>query len=336
MAFKEKDFVIVAADVAPSTDSVTNVGGAVETAFGFAGGYCKVEGQNLASAEQVYVVSTNAADTMNVTIEYRTEGGALLTEVIALTGTTPVQSSATMERLISVTLASQPAGDVAVYATTPLHSGTAQAGGADYIDLQATANATDNTYDFYVLRTTGGTGANQVMEIVKYEGGTNRRAHTRDWAVQPDNTTTYDICAGVVLEQGLSIGGWQRMFKNAEAEPVGGSTTTRKEKFFIRNANATKDCINAKIAEGSGGSAASIHFAVEQSLNGSDDTGGDTRLSWAGGGYTFDSNQKNLGASGDGNFLAASVQGIWMELTLAAGDPPAKSFYPVTITGAST
>lgn len=335
MAFKESDVVALAAEVSPPDDDTQHVGKGVMTNVGFTGGFCKVEGVDLPSAQQVYVVSSNAGDTMNVTIEYRTAGGALLSEVIALTGTTPAQSSATMERLMSVTLASQPAGDIAVYASTPEHSGTAQAGGADTIDLAASSSVTDGAYNLHVIRLTGGTGANQVAEIVKYFGS-NHRAHLRDWAIAPDATTTYDVCTGIVLEASLSIGGWRRLFWGAAADPLGGATKTRKEKFFLKNANATKDGIGAKLAESTGGAAAKIAFAVEQSLNGTDESGTETRLSWTGGGYTFDSSQKNLGASGDGNFIAGAVQGIWMELSLDAGDTPAKAFYPIELTASST
>jgi hypothetical protein len=180
-------------------------------------------------------VSENAADTMNVTIHYRTAGGAITSEVKALNGTTPATTTASMERLMKAILASAPAGNVALYGSTVTHGNTADAGGSDYIDLDAaTAGAAEDLYNFHVIYITSGTGAGQVREIVKYGGsGDNYRAYVRDWSTNPDATSVYEIHAGMVFEQNLAIAECRRQFYDAAADAPGGSQRTFIEKIHV-------------------------------------------------------------------------------------------------------
>lgn len=335
MAVQDKDIILLAPAVAPEDDTTTAVGGAVATNQGYTGGFAKIEWEDLAATEQVKIVSENAGDTMNVTITYRTAGGAIDSEVLALNGITVATTTASMERLMKAELSADPAGHICLFGTTITHSGTADAGGADYIDLQATASDTDDAYNFHVIRLTGGTGSGQVREIVDYDG-TLERAYVRDWGTNPDATTTYEIYAGMVFEEDVKVGICRRLFYDAAADAPGGSERTFKEKFFIKNIHATKDLTNAKMAEGTGGAVDDITFDIEETEDGTDATGANTRLDWTGGSYTFDSSQKSLGDSGDGILQAGNANGVWMELTLAAGAAAAKSFYPVSITGQST
>ena len=66
-----------------------------------------------------------------------------------------------------------------------------------------------------------------------------------------------------------------------------------------------------------------VAFALESTLNGSDDNGvGNNRLV-APSGYTFDSAAKNVANSQ--NHSAQAGQGVWLELSLTAGDTAVKS-----------
>ena len=76
-----------------------------------------------------------------------------------------------------------------------IHYGTADAGGATYLDLEtATASAVDDYYNATLLITTGGAGKGQKKLITDYEGTTNQRATVDSaWTSAVDNTTTYEI-----------------------------------------------------------------------------------------------------------------------------------------------
>lgn len=74
----------------------------------------------------------------------------------------------------------------------PLRSGTAQAGAATTITLDASASATNSFYNNDLIVITGGTGANQARFISAYVGAT-KVATVATWATNPDNTSTFAI-----------------------------------------------------------------------------------------------------------------------------------------------
>jgi len=86
-------------------------------------------------------------------------------------------------------------------------SGTAQAGGATSITLDASASSTNDFYKHAWVRTTGGTGVGQTRLITAYVGSTKVATVDRAWATNPDNTTTFAIIAqgGSVL--GITVHG---------------------------------------------------------------------------------------------------------------------------------
>lgn len=72
-------------------------------------------------------------------------------------------------------------------------TGTAQAGTSNSITLAAGASAVDNFYRRQRLVTTGGTGAGQSADIIRYDG-TGKIAYIgQAWGTTPDSTTTYAI-----------------------------------------------------------------------------------------------------------------------------------------------
>lgn len=74
-------------------------------------------------------------------------------------------------------------------------SGTAQAGAAGTITLDASASATTDFYKGSVIVTTGGTGAGQHRLCTAYNGSTKVATITPNWATNPDNTTTFAVMA---------------------------------------------------------------------------------------------------------------------------------------------
>jgi hypothetical protein len=334
--------MLVGSDVMPDDDVTTEIGGGVETtAGGIANARVKVEWKDVENTEVVRVISETTDTTQDITVYGRTAGGAKTSEAISLNGTTPVSGAISFERLLKAVKSATCVGVVAVVATTALNSGTAVAGAADSIDLAAGSSATPNLYDFYVVYLDGGTGAGQIREIVYHEAGSNRRAHVRDWDTEPDGTTTYQILAGMVFEktsEPYEIGECRRLAYDSAANPSGGAAKTYFDKFFVQNNHATLDATAAQLAEATGGLVDKYTFDVESSLNGTDTNGSGNNRQTEGdlSSYTFDSNAKDLGDSGDGNLTAGDAQGVWAKLDLAAGDAAQNSFYPVSVTGQST
>mgnify|MGYP001181852268 CR=1 FL=1 len=74
-----------------------------------------------------------------------------------------------------------------------IHTGTSQGGGPNTIVLDAAASMEDGYYDDMLVRTTGGTGANQWSKIVDYDGATRTATIEGTWAVTPDATTTFTV-----------------------------------------------------------------------------------------------------------------------------------------------
>ena len=74
-----------------------------------------------------------------------------------------------------------------------LRSGTAQAGAAKTITLDAGASATDNLYNGATIQIVGGTGAGQTNAIADYVGATKVATVAKTWATNPDATSTFVI-----------------------------------------------------------------------------------------------------------------------------------------------
>jgi hypothetical protein len=125
----------------------------------------------------------------------------------------------------------------------------------------------------------------------------------------------------------------RKPFYNISSDTAGGAERKFYEKIFIRNNHTTLALTDAQIVE-QGDPASNIAFSLESVLNGSDRNGsGNTRLV-APGGHTFDSTTKNVSNNQEHDPLSA--QGIWMEITLAAGEAPAKNTYTLRETGKTT
>lgn len=73
-----------------------------------------------------------------------------------------------------------------------MRAGTAQAGDATHITLDAGASSTNNFYNNTLIYITGGTGVGQSRFISAYSGLT-KVATVATWVVNPDNTSTFVI-----------------------------------------------------------------------------------------------------------------------------------------------
>lgn len=122
----------------------------------------------------------------------------------------------------------------------------------------------------------------------------------------------------------------RRPFYNAAADAAGGAARTYFEKVFFKNTNATLALTAATIALQADPSG-KITFALEASLSGSDTNGAGNNRQVAPGGYTFNTSTKNVANSG--NHTAAAGQGVWLKLSLAAGDAAQKTSFTLRESG---
>jgi hypothetical protein len=79
----------------------------------------------------------------------------------------------------------------AIYVNLSPVTGTAQAGSASSITLEAGSSTTDDAYNGYAIRLTGGTGSGQDRIITDYDGTTQTVTVFPAWDTTPNATSTY-------------------------------------------------------------------------------------------------------------------------------------------------
>ena len=91
-----------------------------------------------------------------------------------------------------------------------VHSGTAQAGTITTITLAADADGGDGIFNRNLIVIIGGTGAGQTRTITDYNNTTKVCAVDREWQINPDNTSEYQILADdtpLTVDHGIARGG---------------------------------------------------------------------------------------------------------------------------------
>lgn len=310
--------------VMPDDDTPTNVGAAIAPEK-------KVTFTDVSGTLQA--VSSAAGDTtQTVTVYGRNSVGALISQAYALNGVTPVTDAEIFERILKAVKGAVCAGDVAIEAQSAERSNTATAGSADTITLDGAASAVDDYYNGMVLRTTGGTGPNQLGEVIDYVGATKVATMSKAFAVTPDGTTTFRLAKGVVFEDDASyeVMEVRRAFYNASAEASGGSTRNYYEKIFFVNRDALS-LTSAEVAEDADPSAL-IAFGLAATVDDTGDNGAFNRQT-APGVVVFAS---TLVAVPGGALAVDEAIGVWLRLTLAAGAVATKSTYSPRLQGLST
>jgi len=339
MSIIRSDMVIYGSANMQESDSGAQ-GGAIATTK-------RVVFDDLSTTDTVQIVSSDAtdADPDAVTVYGRDAGGSIVSETELINGQTPVTTAQSFERLMKCTIsAGSPAGDVAVEKSTATRDNTAQGGSdatsseAAYMTLDASASGMDDTYNGMVLRINGGTGSGQIRRIVDYDG-TNKYAYVdRDWGTTPDATSEFVISEGVVFANGETE--IRRPFYDVSADVAGGSERTFYEKVFVKNTNSVNSLLSMTVSEEADPST-KIEFALEDAVDDSGTSTDRTTAPAAGeiGGTGFDSATKTLATetdAGTADLAAGSAIGVWLKLTLAAGDAAAKSTYTIGSNGSTT
>lgn len=132
----------------------------------------------------------------------------------------------------------------------------------------------------------------------------------------------------VTLESGIhSV---RRPFYGVSAEAAGGANKDYYEKVFLKNSDSTYALLGAQLHETSDPSN-KIVFALSNAQNDTETVA--SRLNTA---PTLVSAFSGLGKSVPGTDLnAGSGIGVWLKLTLNAGDVAAKTFYTIQASGSS-
>jgi hypothetical protein len=346
MSVIPSDIVVYGSANMPEADGAT-VGGAIDFAK-------RLAFYDITPAGTMDYVSSSSSDTATkIELQGRDSTGTIQTETKTLSGTTVVTGSQSFERILCGASSNAPSGgpianpggttavgDVAAISHTAVISAhTAQTGSANksgttpaLMKLQSGDGASVAVGQ--IIRTTGGTGPNQLRMIIAVAGyGTDVVAVNRDWGTVPDSTTTYNAHQGILFELSPNqVTMVVRAFGTSAADAPGGSSRTFYEKGFVANNNTATALTTAQLEvlseTPSLPSGALLDIALCKALN-------DTATV---------ANRQTLPANGDSSALtfvtqpalvsviagsgqlpsgsapnSAGAQGVWFRLTLPAG-----------------
>src|SRR5260370_489226 len=311
----------------PDDNTPTNIGGAI--AFTKKVDFSDINGS-------VQIVSSSGSDTtQTVQLFYRDITGSLLNETRTLNGLTPVLFSAAAERILKGLKSATTNGAVALEAQTATRTGTAQAGTINSITFDAGACAWDGAYNGMIVRLTGGTGANQINEVIDYNG-TTKVAIVQDYwhGSVPDATTTFRISQGFFYDKlPNEILEVRRPWYNSAANAPGGGAVAFHDKVFFMNSSNANALLNALVTKFADATAR-VTFGLESIVNGTGSNGAGNNRTVAPAGVAFNS---TTSPSFPGtNLLAGSYIGCWLKLSLADGDIALKAVLTMQMTGSST
>jgi hypothetical protein len=259
-----------------------------------------------------------------------------------------------------------PVGDVAAIANTAtISSHIAQTGSADHsgttpslMHLQSGDGSTVSPG--MIIRTTSGTGSNQIRMIVATSGyGTDVVAINRDWSTVPDNTTVYSVYQGMLFETGFASSGSSygdpnpvtsvlRCFSTAAADVPTGSARYFFEKVFVVNNNTTTALTGAQIEIASETpnlpSGALLDLGLCTSLNDTNACNPRQQISsfLPTGVSSFTTQPAFISVPLPGNLPSggapnsSGAQGCWLRLTLPAGASAYKGSADLRTQGATT
>lgn len=254
-----------------------------------------------------------------------------------------------------------PVGDVAAISHSAVISGhTAQAGSANHsgttppvMKLQAGDGASVSAG--MIVRTAGGTGANQIRMIIATSGyGTDVVALNRDWSTVPDATTTYNVHQGMLFETGFASSGATygdpnpvtsviRCFSTAAADVPAGLQRIFYEKVFTVNNNTSTALTGAQVEISSETpglpSGALLDIGPSAGLN---DTATIANRQTTPASVTFTTQPAFVNVPSPGNLPSgaapnsAGAQAWWLRLTLPAGTAAYKGSADLRTQGTTT
>lgn len=176
-----------------------------------------------------------------------------------------------------------------------------------------------------VINLNGTTVVNGATTFERIEKIVVSAAHTGAITVRKATGDT----AIVIIESGvLTI---RRPFYNVSADVSGGSARVFYEKVFYKNTNGTNALLAAAVTE-SADPEAQVEFALEDAVNDNEATA--NRLTAPTGiSAAFSSAAKNVPGT---DLAAGAAIGVWLKLSLPAGDPATKTTYTLQLAGSTT
>jgi hypothetical protein len=373
MSVLPSDIVAYGSAQMPEADSVT-IGGSPDLTR-------RIAFYDVTPAGTCDVVSSSASDTATkITVYGRDSTGAIQNYTATLNGQTVVTGSQSFERLLYAALSgatsngpvANPGGTAAVgdvvlgahacvlpsssvMTDTTYH--TAQTGSANHSGvtpalMKLASGDGANVSIGQIIWTRGGTGANQIRQIIAVTGyGTDVVAVSRDWGTVPDNTTTYKVLEGMMFDIQNTAGSGStavtaviRCFSTTASDVPSGSTRTYYEKVFIVNNNTATALTGAQIEIASdspslpSGSALDIGLASTQ-----DDSATTTNRQTAPSGITFTTQPALVSVTASSGNLppgaapnTAGAQGCWLRLTLQPGTAAYKGSADLRAQGTTT
>jgi hypothetical protein len=356
----------------PEADGST-VGGAIDFTK-------RVEFEGTAMTPTLFdVVSSSASDVATKIIYSGLDStGVTQTETLTLNGQTKVNGTKSLERLLAGLISSAASafglttpggtlavGDIALISHTlvisahTMQTGSAQATTTNPAVAKLQAGDGASCAVGMVLRTTGGTGPNQIRRILAINPnglGADFVAVDRNWGTLPDNTTTYEVGHGFHFEltgssQGVALAGTStqvlgitRLFNTAASDVSGGSSRTYYDKFFVNNNNLTTALTTAALEILSNAPALPAGALLDLGLaTGYNDSLTIANRQTAPAGVSFTTQPALINApapqylaasSGAGN--ATGCLGMWPRLTLPAGTAAYEGVSTVRTTGNTT
>lgn len=250
MSVSASDILVYGSANMPEANGTTS-GGAIDTAV-------KVIFTDISATDSVEYVSTNAGDTMNITVTGRTAAGIIDSETTALTGTSATTATTkTFERILKVVLASTSAGTVTVRkASDNVTIGTMEAGITSlrrlFYDAAADASG-GSSRDFYekvFIKNTNGSTALTGTQIAEQSDPTSNITFDLEDAVNDTNSvadrlntapsgmsssfngTTKTVPGGGNLAAGAAIGVWLKL-------TLAAGTAAAKSTYTLRTTGTT-------------------------------------------------------------------------------------------------
>jgi hypothetical protein len=309
----------------PDDATPTNIGGALSTSK-------KVSFADINGSAQL--VSSSGSDiTQAVTLSFRLTSGVLTTEAKTLGGTTPVLYLASIERLLKGVKGATTNGAVAVEHQTAVRQNTAQGGSINTIQFDVGASAVNGFYNGMIVRLISGPGAEQINEVIDYDG-TSKTATMRDYwhGTLPTNATVFRVAAGFFFDKlPNEVTEVRRIHFDASAQPLGQGAINYYDKVFFVNSSNTNALLNAQVIESLNPSARES-FGVEAIVNGTNSNGVGNNRNVAPSGIVFATTPTTVPGS---NLNAGSSIGVWMRLALLEADAPQKTSTTMQLSGST-
>lgn len=250
MSVSASDLIVYGSANMPEANGTTS-GGAIDTTI-------KIVFTDISATDGVEFVSSNAADTMNITVTGRSAAGAIVAETVALTGTTPTTATtATFERILKVVLASAAAGTVTVRkASDNVTIATMEAGITSVRRLfydsaaDATGGSSRDFYEKVFVKNTNGSTTLTNAQIAEQADPTGNITFDLEDAVNDNNSvanrlntpptgmlgsfdgSTKTVPGGGNLAAGAAIGVWLKL-------TLAAGTAAAKSTYTIRATGTT-------------------------------------------------------------------------------------------------